>query len=424
MSTKPPKGTVEFDGVSKQYRLGMQGTLRGTVAALLGRNRSAGDGRRTLWAVRDLSFRLSPGESLGLIGPNGSGKTTALKLLSGITLPTEGRIAVQGRTSALIELGAGFHPELTGLENIYLNGAILGLKRREIAKRLDAIIDFSGLERFIDTPVKRYSSGMYVRLGFAVAAHVEPDVLLVDEVLAVGDASFRHRCIQHMQELRKGGTTVLFVSHNMHLVRSMCDSVILLMNGQIRAQGSPSDVISEYESLIQNHVPDGGSQDDDGQPTADSQAKLILTSVDIQSAGDIPADLLRSESPRTDRRLESHLPARVSIHYQAVSTQPIGRIDARIIRSDSTLCATTDSSRASSATDLSKLSGQGIIEFTLEPLQLTSGQYHILVQVTDPSDGMVIASAQSSPFSVHAQAGGADRGIYAPRVSWAKHELV
>ena len=230
MSTQRPRGSIDFEGVSKKYRLGAQGTLRGTVAALVGRNREGGEQKRTLWALRDVSFRLSPGESLGLIGPNGSGKTTTLKLLSGITLPAKGRIAVQGRTSALIELGAGFHPELTGLENIYLNGAILGLKRREIARRLEAIIDFSGLKRFIDTPVKRYSSGMYVRLGFAVAAHVEPDVLLVDEVLAVGDASFRHRCIQHMHKLRKNGTTVLFVSHNMHLVREMCDQVLLLMH--------------------------------------------------------------------------------------------------------------------------------------------------------------------------------------------------
>jgi ABC-type polysaccharide/polyol phosphate transport system ATPase subunit len=419
---QPPKGTIEFENVSKRYRLGAQGTLRGTVAALFARSRNSSDERRTLWAVRDVSFRLSPGESLGLIGPNGSGKTTTLKLLSGITLPTEGRIAVHGRTSALIELGAGFHPELSGLENIFLNGAILGLKRHEIEKKLSAIIDFSGLERFIDTPVKRYSSGMYVRLGFAVAAHVEPDVLLVDEVLAVGDASFRHRCIQHMQELRKRGTTVLFVSHNMHLVRRMCDSVLLLMNGQIRAQGPPSDIISEYESLMQSHARAETTQPEHKQPASNFLAKLILTSVKVQSDGGAPASLQHTESPGSGKGLESHLPAKVTIHYQATSSQPIGRIDARIIRSDGTLCATVDSSQAPNAAELSELCGKGIIEFVVEPLQLTSGQYHITVQITDLSDGMVIASTQSSPFNVHSLAGGADRGIYAPRVRWVKHE--
>ena len=181
-----PIGSVVFEGVSKLYRLGGLSTLRSAVAELTSRrrDRSLGD----FWALKDVSFRVEPGESLGLIGPNGAGKTTTLKLLSNITRPTEGRVVVQGRLSSLIELGAGFHPELTGRENIYLNGAILGLKRREIARKFDDIVVFSELERFLDTPVKRYSSGMFVRLAFAVAAHVEPEVLLVDEVLAVGDA--------------------------------------------------------------------------------------------------------------------------------------------------------------------------------------------------------------------------------------------
>lgn len=422
MSTQTLKGTVEFEHVSKRYRLGAQATLKGTLASLLRGNPDPDNQRRTLWAVRDISFRLSPGESLGLIGPNGSGKTTTLKLLSGITLPTEGRIAIEGRTSALIELGAGFHPELTGLENVFLNGAILGLKRHEIAKKLDAIIDFSGLERFIDTPVKRYSSGMYVRLGFAVAAHVEPDVLLVDEVLAVGDASFRHRCVQHMQELRKRGTTVLFVSHNMHLVRSMCDTVLLLVDGRIQVEGAPSTVISEYEQLVQSSTRHGATQPECWHPASESFARLILTSVDVQPASDAPYRHPYAEPSVFDRSLDSDRPARITIHYQAASPQAIGRIDARIIRSDSTLCAAVDSSRAPNAAELDELSDRGTIELTLEPLQLTAGQYHIIVQVTDPSDGMVIASSQSSSFDVRAQAGGSDRGVYAPRASWVKRE--
>jgi len=416
MSDHVKKGTVIFDQVSKRYRLGTLGTLRGTVSALLSRRRNGDNTQRTLWALRDVGFRVEPGESLGLIGPNGAGKTTALKLLSNVTQPTVGRIVVQGRVSSLIELGAGFHPELTGRDNIYLNGAILGLRRHEITRKLDAIIAFSELERFIDTPIKRYSSGMYVRLGFAVAAHVEPDILLVDEVLAVGDASFRHRCIQHMRELRKKGTTLVFVSHNMHLVRDVCNSALLLMKGQIRAEGKPSTVIPEYERLLFSGDSHGASQGEK-EPTAfEFQSSLILTAVEVLP----PAQ-------RADNSLVSHLPAKVRIYYTAASPQQIGRVAVFMIRqNDRTLCSCGDSSRSADASvELREISGRGVIEVTYEPLQLTSGQYFVLVKITDPSDSQVIASVQSHPFYVYAEkeAGGPDRGIYVPRLSWKKHDL-
>ncbi|MGC8669458.1 MAG: ABC transporter ATP-binding protein, partial [Chthonomonadales bacterium] len=177
---------------------------------------------QSIWALKDVSFEVQPGEVVGIIGRNGAGKSTLLKILSQITEPTEGRVEMRGRVASLLEVGTGFHPELTGRENIYLNGAILGMTRREIDRKFDEIVDFSGVERFIDTPVKRYSSGMYLRLAFAVAAHLDPEILIVDEVLAVGDAAFQKKCLGRMGEVARSGRTVLFVSHNMAAVKALC----------------------------------------------------------------------------------------------------------------------------------------------------------------------------------------------------------
>lgn len=199
-----------------------------------------------IWAVRDVSFEVKEGEVLGIIGKNGAGKSTLLKIISKITDPTGGQIRIRGRVSSLLEVGTGFHPELTGRENVYLNGTILGMTKNEIDKKFDQIVDFSGIEKFIDTPVKRYSSGMKVRLAFSVAAHLEPDVLIIDEVLAVGDARFQKKCLSKMKEVGKQGRTVLFVSHNMAAVKSLCDRVILLGEGGVIQDGLPQMVISTY----------------------------------------------------------------------------------------------------------------------------------------------------------------------------------
>lgn len=239
-------------GISKQYRLGTGGARYQRLSEVLwdtivrrSRGKSA---PKTLWALRDVSLEVRHGEVLGIIGRNGSGKTTLLKIISRITEPTEGFADIAGRVGSLLEVGTGFHPELTGRENILLNGAILGMRRAEVARKFDEIVAFAEIEQFLDTPVKRYSSGMHVRLAFAVAAHLEPDVLLVDEVLAVGDAAFQRKCLGKMDDVATGGRTVLFVSHQMSAVERLCSRVVLLDRGRLRADGTPAEIVGRYLS--------------------------------------------------------------------------------------------------------------------------------------------------------------------------------
>jgi lipopolysaccharide transport system ATP-binding protein len=227
------------------------GLLRNPLAALRRAAPGAPGGNEDFWAVRDLSFTVQPGEVVGIIGRNGAGKSTVLKMLSRITDPTAGRITLRGRVASLLEVGTGFHPDLTGRENIFLNGAILGMTRREIHRRLDEIVAFAEVEKFLDTPVKRYSSGMYVRLAFAVAAHLDPEILIIDEVLAVGDAAFQRKCLAKLQSAtRDEGRTVLFVSHNLASVRQLCSRALVLQAGQVVADAAPAEAITRYMSLM------------------------------------------------------------------------------------------------------------------------------------------------------------------------------
>ncbi len=237
---------IQFDQITKRYRMGQ---WLPTIREALGRLNGAASDQYHV-AVNDVSFALEPGQSLGIIGPNGAGKTTILKLLSGVTYPTTGKLNINGRFSALIELGAGFHPDLSGRENIYLNGTILGMRRAEIRQRFDQIVEFSGITSFLDTPVKRYSSGMYARLGFAIAAHVDPDVLIVDEVLAVGDYAFQTKCYARMNELRAKGTALIFVSHNMDAVRRVCDRGLVMYRGNNIFQGSAAEAVIAYSEAV------------------------------------------------------------------------------------------------------------------------------------------------------------------------------
>lgn len=266
---------IEFENISKQYRLGLVSTRtishdlkRWYTTTILGKedpylkigeinDRTSKGESEYVWALKDISFKVEQGDVLGIIGKNGAGKSTLLKILSKVTSPTTGFIKARGRIASLLEVGTGFHPEMTGRENIYMNGSIMGMTKAEISRKLDEIVDFAGVERYIDTPVKRYSSGMTVRLGFAIAAHLEPEILVVDEVLAVGDAEFQKKAIGKMQDVSKGeGRTVLFVSHNMTAVKSLCNKGVILENGQVKEIGAIEPIVSRYlkgDSEIDNY---------------------------------------------------------------------------------------------------------------------------------------------------------------------------
>ena len=300
---------IRISDLSKQYRLGevcsvAYDTLRDTLAdaartswrKLLRRQARTSPPveDKTFWALQDVTFDVQPGEVVGVVGRNGAGKSTFLKILSRITEPTRGSVELYGRVGSLLEVGTGFHPELTGRENIFLNGAILGMSRREIKHKFDAIVAFAEIDRFLDTPVKRYSSGMYVRLAFAVASHLEPEILIVDEVLAVGDAQFQQKCLGRMNEVRNQGRTVLFVSHNMSAVRSLCTRAVLLEKGRLALDGSTSEVVDRY---IQAGQVQDSSRDipENAERITNGQARMCSVAVSDLQGG--PASQLYFGQP-------------------------------------------------------------------------------------------------------------------------------
>jgi lipopolysaccharide transport system ATP-binding protein len=322
---------IRVENISKQYRLGEVGT--GTLSHDLNRwwykfrgkedpylkigetnDRSAKGDSDYSWALRDVSFEVKQGEVLGIIGRNGAGKSTLLKILSRVTTPTTGQIKVKGRIASLLEVGTGFHPELTGRENIFLNGAILGMRKAEIACKFDEIVEFSGCERYIDTPVKRYSSGMYVRLAFAVAAHLEPEILIIDEVLAVGDAEFQKKCLGKMKDVAGQGRTVLFVSHNMAALNTLCSRGLVLKNGLIDFEGETSQAV---ESYLNSGSVMSGEVRWRGRDSAPGNNNVYINSIRIISNGIVTADVLMDrpcDIEITYTNLKEGLSLNASIH--------------------------------------------------------------------------------------------------------------
>ena len=318
--------------------------------------------RHDFWALRDVSLDVQRGETIGVIGHNGAGKSTLLKLLSRITAPTEGEIRIRGRLSALIELGSGFHPELTGRENLFLSGAILGMRRREIVAKLQSIVDFAGVNEFIDVPVKWYSSGMYVRLGFAMAAHLDPDVLLVDEVLSVGDASFQGRCFARIAELKQAGTTIVLISHDLGSVERLSDRAVLLNHGRVAAMGRPSDVISTYQKSIDAKA--------SAEPEVEERRPIEIRALRLLDIEGREVSTARTGDPLLVR-IEFEAATRVErpVFDVYFYTYQDGLLEAQ--------CSSAADDRLGAA------EGRGTVEFHLPALGLQPGAYTIGVTVKD-----------------------------------------
>jgi lipopolysaccharide transport system ATP-binding protein len=363
--------SIIVDDLSKRYEIGAlqhETQLRDQLVHLLRapfRRRAPQD---TIWALRNVSFSVEEGEVVGIIGRNGAGKSTLLKILSKITYPTSGRMRTRGRVASLLEVGTGFHEELTGRENIFLNGSILGMKKREVDAKLDAIIAFAGVERFIDTPIKRYSSGMRLRLGFAVAAHLEPDVLIVDEVLAVGDAGFQKKCISAMEDLRSGGRTVLFVSHNMAAVENLCSRGIWIANGSVRMDGQTHAVIEAYMATFS---------------TAGS-ATNELVAVEGRRIGSGEIRFSRVEFLSADRELQTVTRAGkgvvIRLHYRA--NRPIERPSFGLKICTELGTVVSDTSTWLHGLDIPLVpAGDGYIELEIDSLNLLPGRYQFSLRI-------------------------------------------
>jgi homopolymeric O-antigen transport system ATP-binding protein len=359
---------IRFKNVSKEYSI-RQGVERRVGFARLGRRLRLRSRSEQFWALRNVNFEVNRGEALGIIGHNGAGKSTILKLLSKITSPTAGEIRINGRLSALIEVGSGFHPELTGRENIYLSGSILGMRRREITAKLDSIIDFAGVRRFIDMPVKRYSSGMYVRLGFSIAAHLQPDILLLDEVLAVGDAAFQVKCFERISELKESGTTIVFISHDLNAVELLCDRALLLNQGTIAADGLPRNVISEYQRSDGSWRPSLPDANFDGSPD-----RIVITGLTFHD---------NEGSKIFQSSTGSPLVARVEF----AATRPVCNVVFEIFfySQDGKLHCQFSTSSSAGRVDIAP--GVGVVEFSCPELGLQPGLYYADVTVKSRATG-------------------------------------
>ncbi len=358
------------------------------------------------WALKGIDFEVASGQTFGIIGANGSGKSTLLKCLAGILEPDRGSIGHEGRLSALLELGAGFHIELSGRENVYLNGAILGLTKREIDARFDHIVEFAGLEEFIDTPVKNYSSGMFVRLGFAVAANVEPDVLLIDEVLSVGDEVFQRRCAEKIEEFRRDGRTIIFVSHGLGQVEQLCEEVAWIDHGELVELGPASDVISRYR----------GDSHEDVRVEADQGTRWGSQEAEITFAGFV------DESGETASLLTSLEPTRLRLEYEAHQPLQDVVIGFRIDTMNGYLVWGTSTRLARKTIGLMR--GKGAVELEIEALPLLEGVFYLSVSVTDQAEVHEYDHwERAARFEVR-QFGTNDAGLFHLPVTWRIHTSV
>lgn len=396
--------SIEIRGLGKEYALGEehgQGDLREAITEAgrhpiraLRRILPGGRKRPRIWALRDLDLDVCEGEILGIVGPNGAGKTTLLRLLSRITDPTAGRFTLRGRTASLLAIGMGFHFEFTGRENIYLSGTILGMRKKEIDKRFDEIVAFSGVETFIDTPVKRYSSGMFVRLGFAVAAHLDAEILLVDEVLAVGDAAFRKRCLGAMNDVARGGRTVVFVSHDMGSIQRLCTRAILLDGGRLEAEGSPEDVVRAY--LHSTERPAYEAETRTGQPQ--------ILSVELRGRGGSPVTRARASSP-----LEAVL------RYVLPAPCPGVRLEATLLAPDATPLLST--SNVDANLELPSTPGEHAVRVELPSHLLLPGDFHLAVSLHDALGIVLDREEPALTFPVDPDASTPERG-HMPHRGW------
>jgi ABC-type polysaccharide/polyol phosphate transport system ATPase subunit len=360
VSTTP---AITVDAVSKRYRLYHERN-QSLKATLMRRRRARYE---EFWALRDVSFEIAEGATFGLIGENGSGKSTMLKCMAKILRPDQGSIATRGKISALLELGAGFHPELSGRENVYLNGAILGLTKRQIDQRFDEIVDFAGLEHFIDTPVKNYSSGMYVRLGFSVAINVEPDILLIDEILAVGDADFQRKCGEKFEDLRSRGKTIVIVSHALANVRNLCDQVALLEHGDLRRVGPAGDVIDEYIGDVMSKQINAGERG-----TRWGSGEAIVDEIEMLDASGGPVKRIRT-GDTVVFRLHFSTTERVE---RPVFGLGVHQLSGVFVGGGSTL----DDKKVPDAID-----GAGFLDFRIDRLMLVPGTYDLSTTVLSHS---------------------------------------
>jgi len=405
---------VEFNSVWKKFKKGEKfDSLRDSIPNffknLRQKNKEIALSEQEFWVIKDVNFTIPKGGVVGIMGPNGAGKSTILKLLSGIMSPTKGKMTINGRLSALIEVTAGFHPELTGRENVYLNGTILGMKRREIDQKFDEIVAFSEVEDFIDTPVKRYSSGMYSRLGFSVAAHMDPEILIVDEVLSVGDVAFQAKCAQKMRELMGSGATILLVSHQISLIQSLCQRVVLLHHGELIKDGPTEEVIPYYQNItFKKNEEEFKHKVKAEQGKVKINQDLLIDITDVTLYG-------KDQKPKEEFAAGEDFEIKVGYNAKQAITNPIVIID--ILRSDGVLCCSLNSRESGAA--LNTISGKGAIKLSFKDFNLAPGIY--LVKISFWETDMI------HPYIVHSnnviritagQTNKATNAVFSPKVNW------